>query len=435
MENLEFPIKTNENIITRGFFKNSQINKLKIEFCTQGIEWAKINKDRDVVRQERLIHHKNHRNNEINSDEMKKKDNFRSTIKKDIFYQFKQFHQEIPIEVQHFQLRKNLKILNNKELVYIRSHGIEKFNIITKKKQFLFIFEGQDNDDQTKVTCFDIVETENGDNLICCGKVDGQIIFITIKYQDLISNSLINEKSKKIFNYQYKFNLIRKLIAPSENNNEIINNVQFEENGKRLIICSNDNRIRVFNLEINFMLVEEYKSVSATNHCSFSFDRNLLAGVGDCEQIEIYDPKTQTKILDLYGHHDFGFSVKFGHYSNLILASGNQDQCCKLWDMRRSREDKTRDSSLQTLCGKIESIGELMFTQDNKFIVYAENLDFINIYNIQNFTLQELSYFGSTCGMAYNQVNQNIYVSISDSTYHGIMVYDKILPFNRSLYR
>ena len=118
MENLEFPIKTNENIITRGFFKNSQINKLKIEFCTQGIEWAKINKDRDVVRQERLNHHKNHRNNEINSDEMKKKDNFRSTIKKDIFYQFKQFHQEIPIEVQHFQLRKNLKILNNKELVY-----------------------------------------------------------------------------------------------------------------------------------------------------------------------------------------------------------------------------------------------------------------------------------------------------------------------------
>ena len=65
---------------------------------------------------------------------MKKKDNFRSTIKKDIFYQFKQFHQEIPIEVQHFQLRKNLKILNNKELVYIRSHGIEKFNIITKLK-------------------------------------------------------------------------------------------------------------------------------------------------------------------------------------------------------------------------------------------------------------------------------------------------------------
>ena len=42
------------------------------------------------------------------------------------------------ITIEFFLLVNKIIILNNKELVYIRSHGIEKFNIITKKKQFFF---------------------------------------------------------------------------------------------------------------------------------------------------------------------------------------------------------------------------------------------------------------------------------------------------------
>jgi WD40 repeat protein len=435
MENLEFTVIDNPTFLTRSFFKNNKINQLKIEYCNQGIDWSKINKERDVVRKDRLIHHQNHRTNPATIEELTLKQNFNSIVKNDIFYQYKEFNKEVPIELQHFQLRKNLKLLNNKELVYIRSHGIEKMNLITRKKQFLFIFEGQDIEFESKISCFDITEAENGDYLICCGRCDGQIVFVVIKQADLKSKAVINEKSRNIFNFQSKFTVMRKLIAPSPNNNEIINHVEFHEKGKKIVICSNDSRIRVFNIEANFTLIEEYISVAATNHCSFSFDGSILAGYGDFEQIELFDPKTQKKICNVSGHYDYGFVVKFAHNNNFLIASGNQDQCCKLWDLRKSINSKEKDSSLKTMCGRIEAIGDLMFSKDNEFIIFAENLDFLNIYDIKKDTMQRLSYFGSTCGIAFNPINDNIYASVSDSTYHGIMVYDKILPYKTSLYK
>lgn len=433
MEMLNFVMVPDEKTLSRHYFYNNSFNKLKIEFCNQGIDWAMINKDRDNLRRDRLVHHENHRNNPISKEETKLKETCLSNKKLDIFYQFKNFHKEIPIEVQHFQLRKNLKIMNDKELVYVRSHGIEKFNIITGKKQFLFIFEGQDIELYSKISCFDIIETENGDCLICCGKCDGEIILVKIKQEDYKSKALINEKSRNIFNYQSKFTSIRKVIAPSPDKNEIINHVKLEDKGKRLIIAANDCKIRIFDLSNGFVLTQEFTSVSATNHCSFSYDRSILVGYGDYEKIEVFDGKTTSKVAEIGGHFDFGFVVKFANNSNHLIASGNQDQSCKLWDLRKSIGSSVKDSSLNTLFGKLEAIGELSFSSDNKFLVFVENLDFLHIYDIKNDTFQETSYFGSTCGLAINPVNNNIYAAIADSSYHGIIEYDRIYPYATSI--
>ena len=53
MENLEFNNILDESEVTRNFFNDNRINQLKIEICNQGIEWSKINKDREGVRKDR----------------------------------------------------------------------------------------------------------------------------------------------------------------------------------------------------------------------------------------------------------------------------------------------------------------------------------------------------------------------------------------------
>jgi len=253
--------------------------------------------------------------------------------------------------------------------------------------------------------------------LICCGKANGEIILLTVSNEG-------NKKKNKI--------IIRKTIAPSINNNELINHVEFTPNEKSLIIASNDHKIRVFNLENSNLSIEsEYISFSASNHFNFSYDNTVLSSFGDYENVELFDPKNCEKIGILKGHFDYGFVVRFQHLSNTLLASGNQDQSMKLWDLRKSicssNDRDKQDSSLKTIFGKqIEAIGNLLFTPDNKFICFGENIDYLHLYEIKTEHMQTFNFIGNLCGMTYNSLSNNIFGSISDSVNHGIMIYEPI---------
>jgi WD40 repeat protein len=43
-------------------------------------------------------------------------------------------------------------------------------------------------------------------------------------------------------------------------------------------------------------------------------------------------------VASLYGHEDFGFSLAW-HPNGMMMATGNQDMTCKIWDLRYLRND------------------------------------------------------------------------------------------------
>jgi WD40 repeat protein len=69
------------------------------------------------------------------------------------------------------------------------------------------------------------------------------------------------------------------------------------------------------------------------NVAAISPDGNLLGVYGDCLQAEILDLRSGEVITTLHGHTDFGFSLCW-HPNGKILATGNQDLTCKIWDVR-----------------------------------------------------------------------------------------------------
>jgi WD40 repeat protein len=383
-----------------------------------------------------LIHHKGFRNKEESIEEKLQKQSFFQNVEKDIFYQFSEMNMEIPVAIQHFQLRKNLKILSNTELIYIRSFGIEKFDLVTHKRQFLVLFDNEENEDHMKVVNFDFCFKEDK-FLLVCGKINGCIIIYTIQVEDIYSHTHNSS-------YGYKKSsappckTFRMRVA-DEGELQITNHVKFIDNNTKILICSNDSKIKILDLENPVMgvfpIMKCYKAPSAVNNYDVNLSQNILACVGDFETVELFDFKNTNYIGNMKGHSDFGFSCQFQPGSDYILATGNQDYTCRIWDLRKIQTNKDKDYNaksydenqvmVKTLYGNFDAIGELQFLNKD-VIVYAENTDFLHIYDIKNDKLQSLDYFGSSGGFDIHPITKKIYLAIHEYSHFGIMTYEMI---------
>jgi WD40 repeat protein len=418
-DNLEFPLISDTNKLSRTYFQQYDGNILNIEFCNQGINWSSLNTSREKLRKNRLIHHKGFRNATQSSEEMKQIQEFFSTTKRDIFYQFKQMYTNIPISIAHFQLRKNLKFLDDCELIYFRTFGIEKMNILNGKREFLVIFEGEEIEESTKAINFDIC-LQNGNLYIVCGKINSQIIVYLFKDYYSRKNSGSSKKGG-----QY----LRMIVSDSAES-QITNHVEFIENGTKLLTCSNDTLVKIFDIENGMKLEKTYKCKGPINNVALNNSQQILAMVGDFETVEVYDFRSSDLLFSLHGHTDFGFSCKFQPMSDNILATGNQDYSCKLWDLRKvsltNEEPKISNSLIKSLYGHFEAIGEFLFINQN-LIAYAENADFLHLYNLNKNTIQTLDYFGSSAGLCKDKSTNKLYLSIREGdTNSGFLSYDPI---------
>jgi len=413
--NLKF--QTNNKIdtkLTRSFFNCTNMNLFEINTCTQNIDWSTIGNTRENLRRHRMIHHVGFRNSEDSSKEKHLRGEFFKETEKDIFYQFSDFFIDIPINVQHFQLRKNLKMLNSYEIVYMRTFGIEKLNLLTNKKQFLVIYSAEDNEESSKIVNFDIC-IKNDHIHIVCGKINGSIVIFSIKLANI--NNLTSSKAPSSSTFRMR--------VADEGESQITNHVQFIDNNSKLLICSNDSQVKIFDLECNMNLLKKFKAPAAVNHFTINNTENILSCVGDFETVELYDFKTTQHISSLKGHLDFGFSAYFKPNSDYILATGNQDFSCRLWDLRKTKSNDLDELNFKTLYGHFESIGEMCFISED-LILYAENTDFLHLYDLKRDTMQTLDFFGSSAGLCVNKETKKVYCAISEYSHFGIMTFDMI---------
>jgi len=308
----------------------------------------------------------------------------------------------------HFQLRKNLKLVKSKDIVYFTDYSIDKFNIITNRNKPLVILNHEELENDFKAICLDVFQ-DNDYTHISYGKVNG-----TLKYKKMSNNEFYSKKSLNL-TYEYE-----KEVQLAQGALDITNFNEFYDNGNILLTGSNDKKIRFLDLNKDFQVSHQIETKDAVNHCAIN--NNLLTSVGDYKEIDLHDKREAKKIGELTGHDDFNFVIKFQPGSDYIIASGGQDQTCRLWDLRKSIDGG--NANFKSLYGNMEAIGDLMFVND--FVIYAENIDTTHIYNLKTERQQSLWYFGRTSGIAYNEKNKNIYVGVNEYDHSGIMVYDQI---------
>ena len=140
----------------------------------------------------------------------------------------------------------------------------------------------------------------------------------------------------------------------------------------------------------------------------------MLASFGDQLNAEIFDPSTGKLITTLIGHEDYGFCVNW-HPNGYLLATGNQDCTCRIWDVRNPNKN------LKILPSEIGAVNDVKFSGDGKFLFCAEIIDFLQIYDIDsNFeNYQEIDYFGDLTGIDLHQ-NEKLFLGVEILDYEGI---------------
>ncbi|OMO94267.1 hypothetical protein COLO4_16435 [Corchorus olitorius] len=190
----------------------------------------------------------------------------------------------------------------------------------------------------------------------------------------------------------------------------------------RVMAANNDAQIRIFDAE-TFASLNRFSFDWSVNNTSVSPDGKLLAVLGDSVECLIADAQSGKVTSSLKGHLDYSFSSAW-HPDGRILATGNQDTTCRLWDIRNLSE------SLAVLKGRMGAIRAVKFTSDGRFLGMAEPADFVHVFDTESgyVNCQEIDLFGEIAGISFSPDTEALFVGVADRTYGSL------LEFNRKRY-
>lgn len=211
----------------------------------------------------------------------------------------------------------------------------------------------------------------------------------------------------------------------TEGENAITNAVDICEDpigSTRVMTANNDALVRVFDAA-NFLCLNCFSFPWSVNNTSVSPDGKLLAVLGDSAECIVADAQSGKVIANLKGHLDYSFASAW-HPDGLILATGNQDTTCRLWDLRYMSE------SISVLKGRMGAIRGVKFSSDGQFLAMAEPADFVHIFDTKcdYEKAQEIDLFGEIAGISFSPDTESLFVGVADRTYGSL------LEFNRRHY-
>ncbi|CDW83213.1 uncharacterized wd repeat-containing [Stylonychia lemnae] len=345
----------------------------------QGIVWERMRFNRERYRKIRRMQAKSFRTPEMENikkmSKNKEEENERQLIQNKYFYGHRLTQLDQNVSIGHFQLLRNLKALSSHEIYFATNQGVNYFNF---KEPWV---------ESQKVVCENWLlgnysVFDNFQNFIVLGSHDGNIAIYDTDKQQYV---------------QKKFSL-------AQGEGMIVNHLQIFQEGKsnnsvNILSSTNDQTVQIHDLE-SMKVKEIHRFKEAINIAQLSPDGHMLAVYGDCIQAQIYDRRSSKLIANLIGHEDFGFALQWHPNQNLI-ATGNQDRTCKLWDIRCLRENNSNKSHcycLQSFEGYQGQISDIKFHDDK--LIFAESIDYVHIYDQKTFKLhQEIDIFAEISGI------------------------------------
>lgn len=125
-------------------------------------------------------------------------------------------------------------------------------------------------------------------------------------------------------------------------------------------------------------------------------------------------------VSNLKGHLDYSFASAW-HPNGTILATGNQDTTCRLWDIRNTSQ------SIAVLRGRMGAIRAIKFTSDGRFMAMAEPADFVHIFDTQSDygACQEIDLFGEIAGISFSPDTEALFIGVADRTYGSLLEFNR----------
>ncbi|CAJ1974129.1 unnamed protein product [Sphenostylis stenocarpa] len=366
----------------------------------QGIPWERLNYSRDKYRETRLKQYKNYEN--LSRSRLHLHKECLNVQKGKTFFDFFFNTRLVKSTIVHFQLRNLLWATSKHDVYLMQNYSVMHWSAVLRRgKEVLNVakpivpslkrpgFLAQ------PVSRVQISTMAVKENLMVAGGFHGELICKNLKHPGVVYCGKI-----------------------TTDDNAITNAVDVYRNpagSLRVITANNDSQVRVFDAE-NFASLGCFNYDWSVNNTSVSPDGKLLAVLGDSTECLIADANTGKITGSLKGHLDYSFASAW-HPDGRILATGNQDTTCRLWDIRNLSQ------SIAVLNGRMGAIRALRFTSDGRFLAMAEPADFVHIFDSHSGYIQgqEIDLFGEIAGISFSPDTEALFVGIADRTYGSLL--------------
>ncbi|CAN1791941.1 Uncharacterized WD repeat-containing protein C2A9.03 [Linum perenne] len=344
-------------------FSKSKTDTTASEFRSgkdiQGIPWERLNYTRDKYRETRLKQYKNYENLSPSHEEINKE--CLQVEKEKTFYDFQLNTRIVKSTIVHFQKRPGL-LTQSLSRVQISSMAVKE-------------------------------------NILVAGGFQGELI---CKYLDHPGAAFCT-----------------KLTTHENAITNAVDIYQSPSGSMRIMAANNDAQIRVLDTE-NFTCLNQFSFDWSVNSTSVSPDGKLVSVLGDSIDCLLADAQSGKVTSHLKGHVDYSFSSAW-HPDGRILATGNQDTTCRIWDIRNASR------SLAVLKGNMGAIRGLKFTSDGLFLGMQEPADFVHVFDVESgyVKCQEIDLFGEIAGISFSPDSESLFVGIADRTYGSLLEFGR----------
>ncbi|KAL0546186.1 hypothetical protein IC582_016092 [Cucumis melo] len=370
----------------------------------QGIPWERLHFTREKCRETRLKQYKNYENLSRPREDLEKE--CLQVEMGHAFYDFQFNTRLVKSTIVHFQLRNLLWATSKHDVYLMQNYSVLHWSsLLRRSKEVLNVAKP-------------VVPTLKLPGLMSQSLSRVQISTMAVKENLVVAGGFQGELICKYLNHP-EVAFCTKVTA---NENAITNAVDIYRDsvgGTKIMTANNDCKIRIYDAEC-FSSLGCFSFDWSVNNTSVSPDGKMLAVLGDSPDCLITDVNSGRAIGCLQGHLDYSFSSAW-HPNGRILATGNQDTTCRLWDVRKMSE------SVGVLKGRMGAIRAIKFTSDGRFMAMAEPADFVHIFDTQSGYVegQEIDMFGEIAGISFSPDTESLFVGVSDRTYGSLLEFNR----------
>jgi WD40 repeat protein len=183
--------------------------------------------------------------------------------------------------------------------------------------------------------------------------------------------SASDDNTIKLWNLQSQ-----KPIATLAGHSNWVSSVAFSPDGLTLASASGDNTIKLWNLQSQKPIATLAGHSDWVNSVAFSPDGLTLASASLDKTIKVWNLQSQKPIATLAGHSSLVNSVAFSP-DGLTLASASADDTIKLWNLQSQKP-------IATLAGHSDSVNSVAFSPDGLTLASASLDNTIKVWNVQS---------------------------------------------------
>lgn len=193
----------------------------------------------------------------------------------------------------------------------------------------------------------------------------------------------------------------------------------------RVVFASNDCSLRTLDIATD-KFINSYTCAWAINCTAYNpSNSEMMLLVGDNTRSYIIDANSNQKIAQLCGHQDYGFACAWSSDGN-IIATGNQDGTCRIYDIRNTSK------SLHTInTPQLAAIRCMTFDSSGRFLAFSEPVDYVSVIDTKSDFQhgQIIEMWGDIVGLGFskgvNNDGQYLTVGNCDRFVGGIIQYEQ----------